>query len=343
MPEVVEGESAGGVLAVWHSGQLTRFPEALLDLLQVDAGAGAAEDRPLPGPFAGRRWQLEALRKYDKLGREGQRNFLSVATPGAGKTQFGLEHVSRLVVRGEVERVVVVCNGTQQRGQWAESASRFRLRLDAAFSNADGFEPNGFDGVVVTYQQVASQPDLYRLQCGERKTLMILDECHHAADRQAWGDRVRHAFEVAEYRHSLSGTLFRQDGRRIPFVNFVNGVSRPDYSYGYARAVEEKVCRPVHFRIYDGEVAYLKDRSDEVHKLLLSDLVDYATAGERLRVALDPEKEWLRRVVADADTTLTSMREAGHPDAGGLVVTMDQQHAKRVAEVQRLQPGGPVL
>jgi hypothetical protein len=171
------------------------------------------------------------------------------------------------------------------------------------------------------------------MQCGGRKTLVILDECHHIADRRAWGEAIRHAFEVAEYRLSLSGTLFRQDGRRIPFVNFVDGVSRPDYSYGYARAVEEKVCRPIYFRTYDGRVVYLREGGEERQEHFLHDVVDRTTAGERLRAALDSDQHWLRKVVADADATLTSMREAGQPDAGGLIVTMHQLHAKRVTQM----------
>ena len=122
-------------------------------------------------------------------------------------------------------------------------------------------------------------------------------------------------------------------GRRIPFVNFVEGLSRPDYSYGYARAVEEKVCRPVYFRTYDGRVVYLREGGEEKQEHFLHDVVDWATASERLRAALDPEQSWLRKVVADADSTLTSMREAGHDDAGGLIVTMNQLHAKRVAKM----------
>jgi superfamily II DNA or RNA helicase len=281
--------------------------------------------------LANRRFQLEALAALDQLRCRGQRSFLVVAATGSGKTNLGLGYVARMLEEGEAQRVVVVCGGTQQREQWSGAATRFGVRLDHDFSNADGFESSGFNGVAVTYQQVASQPDLYRLQCGEKKTLVVLDECHHAADRRAWGDSVRRAFELAEYRLSLSGTLFREDGRSIPFVDFAGGVCRPDYTYPYARAVEERVCRPVEFCTYDGEVTYLREGNDEVRTCRLSDLVDPATGAERLRVALDPGREWLRRVVADANAALTSMREAGHPDAGGLIVTMDQLHAARVA------------
>lgn len=104
-------------------------------------------------PLTGRRWQLEAMRKLNKLRRKGQRDFLVVAAPATGKTRTGLEAARVLLNEGEVERIVVVCHSNHLRQQWARAASRVNIRLDAAWSNSDGVESTDYHGVVVTYQQ----------------------------------------------------------------------------------------------------------------------------------------------------------------------------------------------
>jgi superfamily II DNA or RNA helicase len=57
-----------------------------------------------------------------------------------------------------------------------------------------------------------------------------------------------------------------------------------------------------------------------------------AEAARRLRTALDPEGDWMAQVLRDADARLTDLRAGPHPDAGGLVVAIDMEHAERLAE-----------
>jgi hypothetical protein len=57
-----------------------------------------------------------------------------------------------------------------------------------------------------------------------------------------------------------------------------------------------------------------------------------AEAARRLRTALDPEGDWIAQVLRDADARLTDLRAGPHPDAGGLVVAIDMEHADRLAE-----------
>jgi superfamily II DNA or RNA helicase len=294
--------------------------------------------------FAWRRWQLEALRRLDKLYRKGQRDFLLVATPSAGKTRLGLEAARSLLKSGEAERVVIVCHSDHLRKQWAKVAESFGINLDPHFSNANGMESSDYHGVVVTYQQVASASDLFRMNCGHRPTMVILDEAHHVGDRKPWATAIRNAFEVARFRLGMSGTLFREDGRKIPFVKYVDGVSRPDFTYGYAEGVADRVCRPIYFETFDGDLVWLRDGSEELHEHSMLDVVDRATAKERLMVALDPDREWLRHVLAKADEHLTMIREGRHRDAGGVVFARDQDHAKRIAKlVERITGEAPVL
>ncbi|MDQ3821039.1 MAG: DEAD/DEAH box helicase family protein, partial [Acidobacteriota bacterium] len=270
-------------------------------------------------PFIARRWQLEALRELDKLYRKGQQDFLLVAATAAGKTRFALEAARRLLSKGVGERIVIVCHSDHLRKHWAYVAESLCIKIDPRFSNADGMESTSYHGVAVTYQQVVSAPDLFRMNCNYRSTMVILDEVHHVGDRKPWGGAIQNAFEVGHFRLGMSGTLFRMDGRRIPFVNYVNGVSKPDYIYGYAQGIADKVCRPIYFQTFDGDLVWMREGSEELKEHSMLDLVDRTTATERLMIALDPDREWLRHVLAKADEHLTAIRESGHADAGGVI------------------------
>jgi superfamily II DNA or RNA helicase len=165
-------------------------------------------------------------------------DFLLVATPGAGKTLAAC-HAARAA---GVEQVIVVCPTVALRAQWADAADIVGLHLDPRWRNADGAWHPEVDGVVVTYQQVASAPDLFAHHL-RRPTFVVLDEIHHAGDLATWGTALRAAFESAHRRLALSGTPFRSDARAIPFVRYdEDRRCAPDYVYGYGDAVADGVC-----------------------------------------------------------------------------------------------------
>ena len=95
------------------------------------------------------------------------------------------------------------------RSQWADAADAVGLHLDPRWRNADGAWNPDVDGVVVTYQQVASAPDLFAHHLS-RPTFVVLDEVHHAGDSATWGTALRAAFDRAERRFRC---LARRFGR----------------------------------------------------------------------------------------------------------------------------------
>jgi hypothetical protein len=97
---------------------------------------------------------------------------------------------------GRCEQVVVVRPTTALRGQWADAADEVGLHLDPRWRNADGAWRAGVDGVVVTYQQMASAPDLFAHHLA-RSTFVVLDELHHAGESASWGTALRAAFAGA--------------------------------------------------------------------------------------------------------------------------------------------------
>ena len=146
-----------------------------------------------------RSWQQEALDSYL---RSTPRDFLAVATPGAGKTTFALRVATELLERGTVQRLAVVCPTEHLKKQWADAAARVGIALDPTFKNSQGSHGDSFDGVALTYAQVASKPLLHRARTEAARTLVILDEIHHGGDALSWGDGLREAFEPAARRLS---------------------------------------------------------------------------------------------------------------------------------------------
>ena len=57
-------------------------------------------------------------------------------------------------------------------------------------------------------------------------------------------------------------------------------------------------------------------------------------ANQRLRVALSLEGDWMPTVLAQANERLQALRQV-HPEAGGLVIAMDQAHATGIADLLR--------
>jgi len=143
-----------------------------------------------------------------------------VATPGAGKTTFALRVATELKNNRTVDRVIVVVPTEHLKIQWSHAAARAGLALDPHFTNANGVVNPQYDGIVVTYAQVAMHPYKHYAVATARRTLVILDEIHHGGDAKSWGDGIRTAYADVERRLALTGTPFRSDDAAIPFVRY---------------------------------------------------------------------------------------------------------------------------
>nr|WP_246195660.1 DEAD/DEAH box helicase [Halopolyspora algeriensis] len=280
-----------------------------------------------------RAWQRRALTRY--LASKPQ-DFMAVATPGSGKTTFGLRVAAELLADRSAEAITVVAPTEHLKHQWALAAEGAGIPLDSNFSNADGTTSNDYRGVVVTYAQVAAHPSLHRVRTERRRTLVVLDEVHHAGDAKSWGDAIREAFTPAVRRLTLTGTPFRSDDAPIPFVNYEPDAdgsmrSKADHSYGYAEALRDGVVRPVIFLAYSGEARWRTNAGDEF-TARLGEPLTAEQAARAWRTALDPSGEWIPSVLQAADTRLTQLRRDGMPDAGGLVIASDQASARAYAK-----------
>ena len=273
-----------------------------------------------------RPWQKTALERF---AAHPHPDFLAVATPGAGKTTFALTAaVGRLASPGGPRRLVVVAPTAHLKRQWARAATRFGVHLDDQWSAG---EPLAADmhGIVTTYQQVALTAP--QLASAARGAMVVFDEIHHAGDERAWGEAVRTAFAGASCRLSLSGTPFRSDTRSIPFLRYELDEARPDFEYAYGDALRDgRVVRPVYFPRTNGHMEWSAPDGSS-WSAGFDEPLSTVRANQRLRTALSLEGDWLAAVLAAAQERLGEVRRT-HPDAGGLVIATDQDHARAIAD-----------
>ncbi|OYO07136.1 superfamily II DNA or RNA helicase [Propionibacteriaceae bacterium ES.041] len=280
-----------------------------------------------------RAWQAAALAKYRE---ENPRDFLAVATPGAGKTSFALTLAADLLQRRVIQRIIVVAPTEHLKTQWAEAAHRVGINIDPNFGSKQGKSSREFDGFALTYAGVATNPLALRIRVEQANTLVILDEVHHAGDALSWGESVREAFDPARRRLMLTGTPFRSDTNPIPFVRYEpdgrGGLrSVADYSYGYGEALADHIVRPVLFLSYSGDMSWKTRAGEEVAARLGTPLTK-DLESQALRTALDPQGAWIPAVLQAADTRLSEVRRHV-PDAGGLVIATDQERARAYAAI----------
>ena len=270
----------------------------------------------------------------DTYAATSPRDFLAVATPGAGKTTFALTVAAELLGRRIIDRITVVAPTEHLKTQWAEAAARAGIPLDPTYSAGSGKTSKDFVGIAVTYAGVAVNPLAMRIRTERFKTLVILDEIHHAGDAMSWGEGVQEAFQPAARRLALTGTPFRSDINPIPFVTYApgdDGIPRSvaDFTYGYAHALADHVVRPVLFMAYSGEMTWRTRAGDEILARLGEPLTKDMHA-QALRTALDPTGSWMPAVLEAADKRLAEVRRH-MPDAAGLVIASDQESARAYA------------
>ena len=285
-----------------------------------------------------RAWQIEAKTKFDAMGRPA--DFLVSATPGAGKTTFAVSLAVDLMTRGLIDRVVVIVNTDSLRTQWADKATPFGLHLKTVNSPEDYHHP-GYSGAVMTYAQIAESGRLLaRRAIGQSRTLVIMDEIHHAGDNKSWGAALMEAAGPAVYRIALTGTPWRSDPKSpIPFVEYSpDGKVVVDHAYEYGAAVADEVCRRVVIESYDCETVRWVDFG-KVSEASLGDDLDDEDVSAVMATIYEPGNQWMSVYLSEADKALTRVRQDGARDAGGVVIASTQEHAKSYGYILKMITG----
>src|SRR5215831_2806280 len=280
-----------------------------------------------------RPWQREALTKY-RL--HSERDFLLVATPGAGKTRVAAE----IVAARQADLTVIAVPTVALCEQWADALDEVGIK---ARPNWDGTAlPSDVRAVTITYAALGMRllPAAIRALCGRCRVFAILDEIHHLSESRAWGEGARYAFDAATARLGLSGTPFRTDEHAIPFVRYVEGHGQADYLYGYGSALGDTAVRSVYFPAHGGLVEWITPHGEHRIAEHTNDVRE-AELAQHLRARIDPAGEFMGTRLLEAHARLTELR-ASDPDAGGLIVADHNEHADALAARHSSLIGVPI-
>lgn len=289
----------------------------------------------------GNRYMLEPLRNWqlqfiDKYRQHADADFLLAALPGGGKTRAALHVAAEFTQVDRQRRVIIVVPTLNIRDQWYDEArTKYGLRFQTKEFVGDLKE--GFHGAIATYAAVANNSYLYRRLTSKHPCLVIFDEVHHAGDQSAWGNALLYAFENAQKRLSLSGTPFKHDGQRIPFLKVEpDGFYRVDFPYDYPTALEDGVIRFVTFKRYDGSLD-IGEPDGTSRSVSTETELNEEDGRELLRELIDHHR-FLKSILGHAHDQLMQVRQS-RPNAAALAICMDTRHALKVADHLRTITG----
>ena len=127
-----------------------------------------------------RAWQQGALEEYTRRqparlprGRDARRR----------QDDLRAAVAAELLGDRPVDTVTIVAPTEHLKTQWARGRHPCRHRIDPEYCERGRAAPRAdFQGVAVTYAQVAAHPVLHMNRTEGRRTLVIFDEIHHAGD-----------------------------------------------------------------------------------------------------------------------------------------------------------------
>jgi superfamily II DNA or RNA helicase len=293
-----------------------------------------------------------------ELRANGKGHALIAACPGAGKTRFTVAAWEAPAISNGADVIVIVVPSRALKRQWKKAFERSGIgaiddianeHLEArAYRDDEMFDPNR-PVQVYTYAQIAANPDLFRILCAKHRVFVVFDEIHHADDEAAFGQALRHSFEGAEFRMSLSGTPFNTKGGQLAFCETIpvtddqgRRLSRTladvTYSYGEALGAEgteddPRVVRPVQFVRWNGTAKWQRVYTDT--GVVVERSVSGRCKTDQLWPLLDmDEGENAKKMIDAAIARLTEIREY-QSNAGMLITAIDRDHCESIAQYLR--------
>jgi len=258
-------------------------------------------------------------------------HFFCQATPGAGKTRMAAELASRLLGQDRIDLVLCFAPSCQVvEGLRSTFATVLGRRLDGQI---------GAVGAAFTYQAMEYRDEGFWRLLDDYRVFAVFDEIHHCAGHDvllsnAWGQQILQRIQDrAAFTLALSGTPWRSDDRAIALARYSSpeGHLICDYRYGLKEAIADGVCRSPRIVLLDNQKVTLTEEIEaentvrlfpSIAKLLGESPVTYE---ELLR-----HDEVIDQLLGLGCSKLDELRLI-KPDAAGLVVATNIEHAQQVA------------
>ncbi|SDS21531.1 DEAD/DEAH box helicase [Pseudomonas oryzae] len=260
-------------------------------------------------------------------------HFFCQATPAAGKTRMAAELACRLLEQDRVDLVLCFAPSCQVvEGFRSTFAAVLGKRLDGLL---------GAVGAAYTYQAMDYRDEGFWRLLDDYRVFVVFDEIHHCAGHDpllsnAWGQQILQRIQDrATFTLALSGTPWRSDDRAIALARYSSpeGHLICDFRYGLREAIADGVCRSPRIVLLDNQKVKLTEELEtestvrlfpSIAKLLGESPVTYE---ELLR-----HDEVIDQLLGLGCDKLDELRQI-KPDAAGLVVATDIEHAQQIAQV----------
>ncbi len=259
-------------------------------------------------------------------------HFFCQATPGAGKTRMAAELARRLLEQDRIDLVLCFAPSCQVvEGFRSTFATVLGRRLDGLL---------GAVGAAYTYQAMDYRDEAFWQLLDDYSVFAIFDEIHHCAGHDpllsnAWGQQILQRIQDrAAFTLALSGTPWRSDDRAIALARYSSpeGQLICDFRYGLKEAIADGVCRSPRIVLLDNQKVTLTEELEtestvrlfpSIAKLLWESPVTYK---ELLR-----HDDVIVQLLTLGCSKLDELRQI-KPDAAGLVVATDIEHAQQIAQ-----------
>jgi superfamily II DNA or RNA helicase len=311
-------------------------------------------------------WQNEAIQLVVNEWREGHlKKLLVAACTGSGKTFAGVSAADIALRDADIAVIVVLTPTVNIKLGWKEQFETFNIKVCDEAKNrwlrrrrddGDNMIEN-YGAIIITYAQLAEEPELFEEMARRHPMLLMGDEIHHADDNADYGEAVERVADAAKMTLAFSGTPFNTRGGSLALCESEEDIddegnqircSTPTFSFSYQHAlaidpvVGRPVCRKVEFVtvIGKGEVEYRSLANNETFKRV-TDLAKQ-NKTDRLFHLLDVDGEFMVESARTALKALADLRKEGDRRAAMLVCAMDRKHGARVAGLlQRLCDSNP--
>jgi superfamily II DNA or RNA helicase len=304
-----------------------------------------------------RQWQREAMVVIRGLQTEGKLHALIAACPGSGKTRLTVEVTSDVNLGMTNDCTVIVVPSRALKRQWKKAYRFAGIKAIAEIDNGDLEERRYrdldlFDPArpvqIMTYQQIAANPDLFAALCARHRVFAVFDELHHADDQATFGESLLTAFNDAVFKLSLSGTPFNTRGGTLAFCNTKEEITEEgekvrktiaDFTYSYGDALaatgsddDPMVVRPVTFVRWNGIVEW--ERAHIHTGVITKKIFNGKHKSDPLTPLIDADLDYFKKMLRAALDELEEVRRH-QSNAAMLITARDTDHCDQIAELCR--------
>ena len=276
-----------------------------------------------------RNWQDECIYAALTSFNNGKKHFLTLATPGAGKTLMASILAKKMYEQGKIDLIICFSPSSVVSSDFSDSLS---YHFNAHFDGSIGALGNS-----LTYQSLATLNSRTWELFNKYRVFVIFDEIHHCAgssihNANSWGAPIINSIkEKAAYSISLTGTPWRSDCLPIALSTYsaVSGKVECDYVYGLKSAIRDGVCRVPQIIALDNDNITVKT-SDET--LVYNSFLELLSKKMINFTDIVTNPLIVEQLLSRAIKKLNELRYI-NSSSGGVVIASSIAHAQKISAI----------